>query len=171
MGLSQNELAKRAGVSLRSIQNYEGREAFPTGKTLRSLCAALEIPISWLMSDSATPVGNFPTPTIDPDSSRKKRDSDGLGRITARLLELTELEFARTEPVILGMIDAVIASRPSPNSDVRRKVEALASERLAKDLEQLGGTPIQSEPRDPAKKPSRRNISPTGEPGQEDSPQ
>ena len=41
-GLSQEELAKTAGLSLRTIQRVENKETEPTGDTLKRIAAALD---------------------------------------------------------------------------------------------------------------------------------
>lgn len=41
--LSQDELAKNAGLSLRTVQRVENGETIPTGETLKRLAAVLEV--------------------------------------------------------------------------------------------------------------------------------
>lgn len=48
LGYSQAEVARRSGLSLRSVQNYEGGAAQPTGKSLRKLCAVLGVSMGFL---------------------------------------------------------------------------------------------------------------------------
>ena len=47
--LSQGDLAEKIGVSLRTIQNWEGAKHLPRGKDLRNLAAALEVPVAYLL--------------------------------------------------------------------------------------------------------------------------
>lgn len=46
LGLSQEELAARAKLSLRTIQRIEKEETEPRGKTLQLIAAALELPLT-----------------------------------------------------------------------------------------------------------------------------
>lgn len=55
MGFTQKELAEKTGVSLRTVQNWEGAESEPRGKDLRKVCEVLGVPISYLLSEP--PVG------------------------------------------------------------------------------------------------------------------
>ena len=48
LGLSQNELAARCGVTVRSVSAYETGRAKPRGVTLHKLAAALEVPYEQL---------------------------------------------------------------------------------------------------------------------------
>lgn len=47
LGLTQEDLAKKASVSLRSVQNWEGGGSLPSGKKLRLLCAALDVDMGY----------------------------------------------------------------------------------------------------------------------------
>lgn len=47
MGLSQADLADKAGVSLRSVQNWESGDQIPTGNKLHKICTALDTDISY----------------------------------------------------------------------------------------------------------------------------
>ncbi|MTI20789.1 XRE family transcriptional regulator, partial [Fulvivirga sp. RKSG066] len=49
-GLTQEELAEKAKVNLRTIQRIENSESDPRGTTLNFICDALEIDISQLLS-------------------------------------------------------------------------------------------------------------------------
>lgn len=48
-GLSQEELAKSSGLSLRTIQRFENKETAPSGDTLRRISAALDLTLKELM--------------------------------------------------------------------------------------------------------------------------
>lgn len=51
-GLSQQELAVKSGISLRSVQNYEAGESLPQPAKLRKLCATLEVPVGFLLGEA-----------------------------------------------------------------------------------------------------------------------
>lgn len=58
-GLSQTELAKAIGVSLRTIQNWEGGETRPPGgEKVRRLAAVLGVPIAYLLEEDPGQAGN-----------------------------------------------------------------------------------------------------------------
>jgi transcriptional regulator with XRE-family HTH domain len=48
-GLSQAELAVKASVSKRTVQNIEGKDREPNIKTLKALADALEVPVTVLL--------------------------------------------------------------------------------------------------------------------------
>jgi len=48
-GLSQQELADKAGVSLRTIQRLEKNQNEPQGHTLKQICNVLEVPVEDLL--------------------------------------------------------------------------------------------------------------------------
>ncbi|MCB2410111.1 helix-turn-helix domain-containing protein [Hymenobacter lucidus] len=58
-GLSQEVLAERSGVSLRTIQRVEQGETVPRGHTLHALAAALEVPLEQFRAE--------PTPEAPPE--------------------------------------------------------------------------------------------------------
>lgn len=169
LGLSQQELAKRAGISLRSVQNYEGREAYPTGRTLRSLCAVLDVPIAYLMGsdDAAAPCA----PVVESAHLAEDARQAGRGystradRVITRMSELTDLEYARTEPAILSMIEAVLGARPRrPNSVLNSgavpTAEALAKAQMRRDVADIVAARPSTTPPPPASKPAMRNTAP-----------
>ncbi len=50
-GLTQEELAGRAGSSVFSIGKYERGERVPRGPVLRRIAAATGVPVSWFFED------------------------------------------------------------------------------------------------------------------------
>lgn len=66
--------------------------------------------MSWLMSE--TEFGDPVTPSESSLGSKSDGTKGRGSRIISRLMELSDIEFARTEPALLSVIDAVIASRP-----------------------------------------------------------
>lgn len=67
-GLSQEELAEAAGLSLRTVQRLEKGESLPRGFTLQALAAALELPVEALTSiaAAAAPLPALPTAVPEP---------------------------------------------------------------------------------------------------------
>lgn len=54
MDLTQAELAKRAGLSQRSITAYENENIIPRGKTMHKLARALNVSLTYLTNDEET---------------------------------------------------------------------------------------------------------------------
>jgi transcriptional regulator with XRE-family HTH domain len=54
-GLSQGELARRAGLSKQTLSNVEAGEGNPTTETLLAVAGGLEVSASWLLTESETP--------------------------------------------------------------------------------------------------------------------
>lgn len=55
-GLSQQDLAQRAGLVVRSVAGYEAGESTPGGDALRRICAALPISADVLLGLVPAPV-------------------------------------------------------------------------------------------------------------------
>jgi transcriptional regulator with XRE-family HTH domain len=53
-GLSQKELAERAGISATAVCNIEKGHSFPSKETIKAICDAIGIPVSWLLFSSIT---------------------------------------------------------------------------------------------------------------------
>lgn len=53
-GYSQEELAERSGISVRSIQRIENGESTPRGSTLQLISKALEVDLSILLLEEKT---------------------------------------------------------------------------------------------------------------------
>ena len=54
-GLSQGEVARRAGLSKQTLSNVEAGEGNPTIETLLAVAGGLEVSASWLLAESETP--------------------------------------------------------------------------------------------------------------------
>ena len=59
-GITQNQLAEKAGLATITIQNYEGGKYEPKYETVEKLAKALEISISDLTGEGYTPPAEFP---------------------------------------------------------------------------------------------------------------
>jgi len=55
LGLSQNEVARRAGLSHTMVMRVEKQERMPTIDTLLRICAALDIELWRLLRSASTP--------------------------------------------------------------------------------------------------------------------
>lgn len=72
LGLSQKELAKKVGVSFRTIQNYENKKTTPTSAVMEAISIALNISLNRMLG-------------INELNSRKK-SIDTLNKIDSLLL-------------------------------------------------------------------------------------
>ena len=74
-GMSQQELANKAGLSLRSIQNYESNQRYPKDVAiLNKLCKALNTTIEELMKEE----DNFIQEASEKYGTRGKKDAQKL---------------------------------------------------------------------------------------------
>lgn len=74
-GMSQQELANKAGVSLRSIQNYESNQRYPKDVAiLNKLCKALNTTIEELMQEK----DNFIQEAPEKYDTRRRRAAQKL---------------------------------------------------------------------------------------------
>jgi transcriptional regulator with XRE-family HTH domain len=53
-GISQKELAEGAGISATAVCNIEKGHSFPSKETIKAICDAMDIPVSWLLFSSIT---------------------------------------------------------------------------------------------------------------------
>jgi XRE family transcriptional regulator, regulator of sulfur utilization len=61
-GLTQEELASLTKLTVRTIQRIESGESIPRSFTLRSIAAALDKPLEYLMADEAVPANSAAAP-------------------------------------------------------------------------------------------------------------
>ena len=52
--LSQKELAEMSGISPNALCNIEKGYSFPSKDTIKAICFAMDIPVSWLLFSSIT---------------------------------------------------------------------------------------------------------------------
>lgn len=53
-GFSQKELAEMSGISQNALCNIEKGYSFPSKDTIKAICYAMDIPVSWLLFSSIT---------------------------------------------------------------------------------------------------------------------
>ena len=53
-GLSQKELAEMSGISQNALCNVEKGYSFPSKDTIKAICFAIDVPVSWLLFASIT---------------------------------------------------------------------------------------------------------------------
>lgn len=87
-GMSQQELANNAGLSLRSIQNYESNKRYPKDVSiLNRLCKVLNTTIEELMSEKA----NFVQEASEKYGYNRKKDAKKLVEEVGGLFASSEL--------------------------------------------------------------------------------
>ncbi|WP_230471146.1 helix-turn-helix domain-containing protein [Hymenobacter jejuensis] len=76
-GLSQEELAEAARLSLRTVQRIEKGESIPRGFTLQALAAALAIPVEALTTEPDSPAASPPddNATAEPAANQALSES------------------------------------------------------------------------------------------------
>ena len=106
LNLTQEELAKRAGVSLRSVAAWEAGTQQPTLRMVHLLATALGCPYAWLLGESES--------SMAAASENAPRFRSRTERVMARLAQLSDEEFDRIEPILLGIIEALRGGRAAP---------------------------------------------------------
>ncbi len=87
-GMSQQELANNAGLSLRSIQNYESNKRYPKDVSiLNKLCKLLNTTIEELMTEK----DNFVQEASEKYGSKRKKDAKKLVEEVGDLFASVEL--------------------------------------------------------------------------------
>jgi transcriptional regulator with XRE-family HTH domain len=72
-GLSQSQLAKRAGVPVRSIQNWEQGHRRPRPQALLPLAEALGVPVEKLIKSMTSTGESREEPAAAPKKARKRK--------------------------------------------------------------------------------------------------
>jgi putative transcriptional regulator len=82
-GLSRAERARRAGVPVSTLRNWENDRGFPSLATGLRLAGALGVPVERLaegVQDPAKDGAEQPAPSPDPQAKGKRVDRKGSGR-------------------------------------------------------------------------------------------
>lgn len=127
-GFTQQEMARKVGVSMTTIQNYEGGQ-LPKGEHAVSLAVALECSLDWLM------LGIAPTGITENEELRNLRQENDLLRQQVQdlrsahetlalavkgLLKEDKLEFPTDVPQY-GIPDTAPASQPTAARNQQKK--------------------------------------------------
>lgn len=130
LNLTQEDLAARAGVSLRSITLWEGGTGEPTLRMVHRLAEALSVSPGWLIGDDEQSA-----PASAAESATRFRVRTD--RMMDRMKELSDSEFGRIEPVVLGLIEAVIGCRTDQmlSSASKAHLDEMEAKFAAADLE------------------------------------
>jgi len=93
LDLSQAELAKRAGLSQRSITSYENENIIPRGNTMCKLARVLDVSLTYLINDEETdPQANK---DLDPFVNMVRENYGNMGaKEVKNLLEQNKALFA-----------------------------------------------------------------------------
>lgn len=143
-GLTQVDLAEKAGIAVNSVRLYESGKVTPKLDAMRKLADALEIDINWLLN-------GFTLKEHDEEFIQRLQ---GKGDVSARDLYLKK--HPDDEP----------AKEKAPQSDVDRLMEGLNAESIRKLREYaellLLGQDAQTAPTAPDIKTPPKNKKPTG---------
>jgi transcriptional regulator with XRE-family HTH domain len=97
LGLSQEELAEKTGLSLRTIQRIESGETKPRGDSLRRLCQALGVTMDVFMDDKTSEGHDQEVRTVnDPDAHPVKSLEENRGFLV--MMNLSALAFMMPWP-------------------------------------------------------------------------
>ena len=120
LNLTQDALADSAGVSLRSVAAWEAGTQQPTLRMVHRLATALQCPATWLLGESESAMA-----TAAETAPRFRSRTE---RVNARLAQLSDEEFDRIEPLILGLIEALRTGRgtgqQAATSDAAKALDA-----------------------------------------------
>ncbi|WP_010249549.1 helix-turn-helix domain-containing protein [Acetivibrio cellulolyticus] len=117
-GMSQQELANNAGLSLRSIQNYESNKRYPKDVSiLNRLCKVLNTTIEELMTEKA----NFIQEASEKYGSSRKKDAKKLVEEVGGLFACTELNEDDKEKVFRAITELYWRAKDNNKKFVPKK--------------------------------------------------
>lgn len=97
LGLSQEELAEKTGLSLRTIQRIESGETKPRGDSLRRLCQALDVTMDVFIDDKTFEGNDQEVRAVnDPDACPVKSLEENRGFLV--MMNLSALAFLMPWP-------------------------------------------------------------------------
>lgn len=70
LNMTQEQLAQKAGVSLRSVTLWEGGSGEPTLRMLHRISEALDVPVGWLLGENVPPTQTIAEPAREYGSDR-----------------------------------------------------------------------------------------------------
>lgn len=143
-GWSQAALAEFLGIPASRIGNWEAGRNGPGPKSVGQIAESLGVSVDFLtVENAAIPELPEASPARTVATAREPSPpfTPRTDRVMHRLAELTDLEYARTEPAILGIIEAVVGARrqPAPTDAGFLKAAAQSRAQMEKDLrDQMG---------------------------------
>jgi HTH-type transcriptional regulator, cell division transcriptional repressor len=106
MGLGQGQLARRMGVKLQTLRNWEEDRAEPRANRLQMLAGMLNVSMGWLMSGRGTAPSDGP-PVHDSGVAPLLDDLRALRHEQLRLVE----RMARIEKRIVAAVSPVVPDK------------------------------------------------------------
>lgn len=106
--ISQYELSKRAGVSLKTVQRWETEQRSPRMEEIQKLASVLGVPVTELLSDSPAPAP-MPAPVPEQDKPAEEPlvyEWGGKNRIALP-------NTPETRELFRQLVQSVIASAPA----------------------------------------------------------
>ena len=108
VNISQDELSKRAGVSLKTIQRWEAAQRSPRMEEIQKLAEVLKVPVSELLSDSPTPA---PVMQVIPTQEKSTQEKN-TGMLTITFENGRKIEVPATPEGYAFLRE--VASAPAP---------------------------------------------------------
>jgi transcriptional regulator with XRE-family HTH domain len=129
----------RAGVSLRSVTLWEGGMGEPTLRKVHRLAEALGVSAGWLL-------GEDPRVAVSSAEESAPRYQARTSLIISRMSELTDNEYGRLEPVVLGMVEAILACRNDAilSSAAKDRIGEMAKAVVDGDIEMVRAAQAES---------------------------
>jgi len=109
-GMSQAALAQFLGIPASRIGNWEAGRNGPNPSSLGTIAQKLSVSVEFLSGSDGYEGKNLlddHARDAAPRANPKRSD-----RLVARIEELSDVEYARTEAALMGVIDAVLSARP-----------------------------------------------------------
>ena len=107
--ISQDELSKRAGVSLKTVQRWEAEQRSPRMEEIQKLATVLGVPVTELLSDSPAELPPMPAPVPEQDKPAEEPlvyEWGGKNRIALP-------NTPETRELFRQLVQSVIASAPA----------------------------------------------------------
>ena len=108
VNISQDELSKRAGVSLKTIQRWEAAQRSPRMEEIQKLAEVLKVPVAELLSDSPTPA---PVMQVIPTQEKSTQERN-TGMLTITFENGRKIEVPATPEGYAFLRE--VASAPAP---------------------------------------------------------
>ncbi|TXH12081.1 MAG: XRE family transcriptional regulator [Hyphomicrobiaceae bacterium] len=154
-GMSQAALAHFLSIPASRIGNWESGRNGPNPSSLGDIAKKLNVSVEFLSGADDLPSAAASVASAAEDAAA--RYSVRSARLMTRIAELTDVEFARVEAALMGMVDAVLSARPLPPhsgaiQDHSVEMAALDVGRAA--VQMVRGRSVSPEPSDPAIPPA-----------------
>jgi transcriptional regulator with XRE-family HTH domain len=162
--MSQAALAHFLSIPASRSGNWESGRNGPNPSSLGDIAKKLNVSVDFLSGADDLPSAAASVASAAEDAA--SRYSVRSARLMTRIAELTDVEFARVEAALMGMVEAVLSARPlatKPGVIPDHAVEMAAMDLGRAAVQMVRGRSVSPAPSDPA-------IPPTAAAGQHPTP-